>query len=203
MIKINLLPPTFKAVKKQKKKSSPGPAAGTSSDLSSLPWKQIAFGAGGLFLALTLYFYFDYILLSKRIAKINTDMAVDQPKMQSLKTLENEVSRDLVPERDFLMTHVLNKTAATNVLQKMSEDLPDGIWLNGFTMNNSGKDRSFRITGLAVNIENKTNIEQIEEYLQKLKLVVPNSQFTYSTSTQLFEKAPVTAFDAEYKWKAD
>lgn len=203
MIKINLLPPVFRVAKKKKKKPVDAKAAGTAVDLNSLPWKWIAIVAGALFFILTLYFYFDFMKLNKKMSGINANMAIDQPKMQGLKVLENEVANTLIPERDFLMTNVLNKTPITNVLQKLSEDLSDGIWLDGFTMNNSGKERSFQMKGLATNIENKTNIEQIEEYLQKLKSVVPNSQFTYSTSTQTFEKSPVTAFNAEYKWKAD
>lgn len=134
---------------------------------------------------------------------LSVELTAVQPQLQALKALEVEVTGTLLPEKDFLMTHVLNKAPITTVLQKMSEVLPEGMWLQSFTINNSGKDRSFNVHGLAINMENKTNIEQIEEFLQNLKVVIPTAQFTYSTSKQMVDKTPATAFSAEYKWKAD
>ncbi len=203
MIKINLLPPAFSVAKKKKTKAKAGAPSKSSGALEALPWKMIGLGAGILFLITTLYFDFDYVKVSKKMKSLSVELAVAQPVLKALKDLEGEVSGTLVPERDFLMTHVLNKAPITTVLQKMSEALPDGVWLQSFKINNSGKSRSFLVKGLAVNIEGKTNIQQIEEFLQKLKEVIPTAQFTYSTSKQVFKKAPVTAFNAEYKWQAD
>ena len=203
MIKINLLPPAFRTVKKKKAKARAAGSVKAGGALTGLPWKTIGVVAGVLFFVATLYFDFDYIQVSKKMKTLNVDLATVQPQLQALKALEAEVTETLVPERDFLMTHMLNKAPITTVLQKMSEALPDGVWLQNFTINNSGKARSFNVQGLAINVENKTNIEQIEEFLQKLKEAIPNAQFTYSTSKQLFEKTPATAFSAEYKWQAD
>lgn len=208
MIKINLLPPTFRIVKKKKAVKAAAPAAPTIKPVKTysgpaIPWKYIGIGAGALFMLLTLYFDFDYYRLNKKVKVLKAQWATTQPQMHSLKMLEEEVGRTLVPEQNFLKTHVLSKAPTTSVLQKLSEALPEGMWLENFTMNNAGKARSFRIQGLAINLEKKTNIEQIEEYLQKLKTVIPGSQVTYSTSKQIFDRTPATAFMAEYQWQAD
>ena len=145
------------------------------------------------------------LLKSKKKTKsINAEVVLVQPQMQALKTLEQEVAEKLLPERDFLMTHVLNKAPLTTVLQRMSEALPEGVWLEKLVVNNSGKERSFRVQGRAAKSQNKTDIEQIEDYLKKLQTAIPNAQFTYSTNKQVGEAdLPSTAFDAEYEWLAD
>lgn len=204
MIKINLLPLTLRAIKK--KKSKPvvaGSAAAAHS--SQVLHTKIALGAlGVLFFAYSIYLNIDYLNLKKKTKSINAEVVLVQPQMQALKTLEQEVAQKLLPERDFLMTYVLNKAPLTTVLQIMSEALPDGAWLEKLVVNNSGKERSFRVQGRATTSQGKTNIEQIEDYLKKLQTAIPNAQFTYSTSKQIGEAdLPSTAFDAEYKWQAD
>lgn len=201
MIKVNLLPLSLRVSKKKKASTaSSSSAAGLG---QRLPLKMVAMVAGAGFIFLTLYFDFDYIRVSKKLKILNSEWIVMQPQMQSLKTLEDEVGTQLVPEQIFLNTHVLSKEPITSLLQAMSEVLPEGMWLQGFSMGNSGKDRSFRIQGIALNIENQTNIEQIESYLQKLKLIIPNSQFTYSTAKQSLERVSATSFISVYKWQAD
>ena len=107
MIKINLLPPAFKVAKKKKKNPVSVTVGNATGDWTSWPWKSIGIVVGGLFFLLTLYFYFDFVRLNKKMKTVGAVMAVDQPKMQGLKVLEKEVTESLIPERDFLMTHVL------------------------------------------------------------------------------------------------
>ena len=202
MIKINLLPPAFRVVKKKKVAPSPT-SANTQRDSKERIKKLALIGAAGLFVLYSVYLDFDYFQLKQKMKTLGSEMVLVQPQMQSLKALEQQVTETLVPERDFLMRHVLSKAPVTVVLQKMSTALPDGIWLENLIFNNFGQERSFSIRGSAINLENKTNIEQIEEYLQQLKTIIPNAQFTYSTSKQVVDNAPVTIFNAEYKWQAD
>ncbi len=205
MIKINLLPVQFRVAKKKKAKAKTLSSGAVNQNLSAktMPWALVSIALAALFLLVTLYYDFEFIQISKKMKSLSVESAVVQPQLQVLKALEAEVTGLLVPEKDFLMTHVLNKAPLTAVLQKISEVLPDGMWLQSLTVNNSGKSRSFELSGLAISVPGKTNIESIEDFLQKVQTVISNSKFTYSTTKQLFEKAPATAFSAEFKWRAD
>ncbi|HRK62739.1 MAG TPA: hypothetical protein PLY88_09385 [Candidatus Omnitrophota bacterium] len=202
MIKINLLPPELRPVKKSKspKASAPGVPALVSN-------KQMVLGGGlavaVVFFAVTLLFYFDYLGLKGRLVKVNQDFAAIQPSVQEVRSLEQEVSSVLQAERDFLNAHILNKAALTSILQTISESLPEGVWLTALSINNSGKKRSFQIQGVVSGIKDKTNIQQIEDYLHQVKMVIPSSHFVYSTGKQLADKVSATAFTANFEWQAD
>jgi len=202
MIKINLLPVELQPAKK-KKKTVKRVAANQAVDLKvKLPVKMIALVCVLIFAALTLFFYIDYLRLHKKQTQVAQDFAAIQPRVQEVRVLEQEVTTVLQPEKDFLNAHVLNKAAITSILQEMSVSLPEGLWLTSLTINNSGKQRSFQIQGLALNTQDKTNIQQIEVYLQQIKGVLPNARFTYSTGKQLADKVAATAFTANFEWQA-
>ena len=141
--------------------------------------------------------------LKGRLVKVNQDFAAIQPSVQEVRSLEQEVSSVLQAERDFLNAHILNKAALTSILQTISESLPEGVWLTALSINNSGKKRSFQIQGVVSGIKDKTNIQQIEDYLHQVKMVIPSSHFVYSTGKQLADKVSATAFTANFEWQAD
>lgn len=203
MIKINLLPIEFRTVKKRRAATSVAKGEGVGAIGGRWPWKKVIVGLIVALVLVTAYYNFGYWQVTQKWKAANTDSVAVQPELQALRALEQEVSGVLVPERDFLRTHVLNKAPLTHILQLISESLPDGMWLEALKIQNSGKQRSFRIQGLAVNIESKTNIEQIEEYLEGLKQVIPSAQFVYSTAKQVVDQVSATAFVAEYQWQAD
>lgn len=202
MIKINLLPAELRPVKKKKvvKRAAAEKPAGEFN--AQLPLKAAVIAIAGIFAVVTLFFYVDYLRLNKKQSKVASDFAAIQPRVQEVRVLEQEVTTLLQPEKDFLNAHVLNKATITSILQEMSVALPEGLWLTSFSIDNSGKKRSFQIQGLALNSKDKTNIQQIEEYLHQIKHVLPNAQFTYSTGKQLTEKVAATAFTANFEWQA-
>lgn len=203
MIKINLLPAELRPVKKKKivKRAASAKPAGEF-NAQQLPLKAASIAIAGIFAAVTLFFYVDYLRLNKKQAKVAQAFAEIQPRVQEVRLLEQELTTLLHPEKDFLNAHVLNKAAITSILQEMSVSLPEGLWLTSLTINNSGKQRSFQVQGLALNSQDKTNIQQIEEYLHQIKRVLPNAHFTYSTGKQLAEKVAATAFTANFEWQA-
>ncbi len=197
MIKINLLPAEMRPVKK---------SATSHAFMAGSQTRLIAGGVGAvcflLFLC-TAYFDFAYYADSKKFKRVSDELAAIQPGTQALRDLEQELNGVLVPQRDFLKTYILNKTPITSVLQGVSEALPDGVWLQSFSISNSGKQRSFQIQGAAIQFKGKTSIEQIEAYLQALTKVVPGAVFNYSTSKQVVNKQAATAFNVTYQWQAD
>lgn len=202
MIKINLLPVELRPVKKARPHKAS--VSGVPSLVSN---KQMVLGGGIavllVFLAVTTLFYFDYLGLKGRLVKIDQDFAAIQPGVQEVRSLEQEVSSVLLTERDFLNAHILNKAALTSILQTISEALPEGVWLTALSINNSGKKRSFQIQGVVSGVKEKTNIQQIEEYLHQVHLIIPGSHFVYSTGKQLADKVSATAFTANFEWQAD
>lgn len=204
MTRINLLPTELRPAKKKKvvKRVVAAGPVGIKGD-PRLAIKAVVLLIAGLFTAITLFFYFDYLNLRQKQTRVAADFAAIQPSVQEVKVLEQEVTTILQPEKDFLNAHVLNKAAITSILQKMSESLPEGLWLTAFNINNSGKQRSFQIQGVALNSKEKTNIQLIEEYLQQIKQIIPSAEFTYSTGKKVEEKVPVTTFSAKFQWQAD
>lgn len=203
MIKVNLLPLHLRVVKKKKKKVAPQVSGATAIRPAGIPLQTILISFGALFFLLTAYFDFNFLMLSKKTKSLAAELALTQPKTQSLKLLDQEVNTSLVPEQSFLNAYVLSKEPITNLLQVMNDSIPEGVWLENFSISNSGKARSFIIKGVAVTIENQTNIEQIESYLQKLKQAIPTSEFTYSTAKLALKQTSATSFSASYKWQVD
>jgi len=202
MIKINLLPRELRPAKRSKpqKVSVSGSPAVVSN-------KRMIIGGGLvaaiIFIVATILLYFDYMGLNQKLININQEFASIQPSVQEVRSLEQEVSSVLQTERDFLNAHILNKTALTSILQTISETLPEGVWLTTLSINNAGKKRSFQIRGVVSGIKDKTNIQQIEEYLHEIKMIIPSSQFVYSTGKHLAGKVSATSFTANFEWQAD
>lgn len=202
MIKINLLPLDLRPQKS--KKSSAGLDGFSGALQFSKPVLAALAGAGVVFIGLTAFFYTSYLGLNGKLSRVNQAYLDIQPRVQVVRALEQEVTNLLQPEKNFLKANILNKAPLTSILQVMNDALPDGVWLTALSINNSGEKRSFQLQGVALNTQEKTSIQQIEHYLHQIKMVIPNSQFAYSTGKQQgSESAAATAFTANFHWQAD
>ena len=187
MITINLLPQEFRT---HEKKSFKIPA---------LKWVA---GAGVLFSILTLYFYFDFLGSRGRLKHLEDEWKVIQPQSVQLKKLEQEVSTELKPERDFLTQFVTAERPLTAFMIWLSEFLPETAWLNEVSMERKGEGGLLLVKGLALPSKTQSSIEQIEIYLHHLKEKMPDANLSLTTSRQKLQNVEVTQFIANFEWKA-
>ena len=186
MIKINLLPQELR-----KSKKSP----------TRIPYIPLALLGAVLFLLMTCFFYVDYLKARSAYGRVHQDWVRLNPLMGQLKALENKIEIEMRGEKDFLEKNVLNTDSATQILSWTSEFLPDHGWLTEFKYERSGEGCLLTLQGVVLPSRAKTSIEQIEEYLQKLKTRFPlQTTLALTTSKEVKEKVEGTAFTANFEW---
>lgn len=186
MITINLLP---QELRKERKTSM------------RIPYIPLVILAGILFLLLTLFFYGDYLKARSAYKIVQTEWARLNPLMAQLKALENKIEIEMKGERDFLEKNVLNTDSMTRILSWASEFLPPRGWLTELKAEREGEGCRVILKGVVLPSRTQTSIEQIEEYLQKMKAQLPpEAVFALTTSRESSEKAEGTAFAANLEW---
>lgn len=188
MIKINLLPQELR-----KNKKAP----------SRFPYIPLAILGGTLFLLLTFFFYGDYLKGRAAFKKVEKEWTVTNPLMGQLKALENKIEIEMRGENDFLHKNVLNTDPITQILSWTSEFLPPKGWLTEMKIEREGESSRFILRGMVLPSRTQTGIEQIEEFLQKLKTKLPpQTTLVLTTSKEIKEKVAGTAFTANLEWGA-
>jgi Tfp pilus assembly protein PilN len=187
MIKINLLPAEFRTVQKT---------------TQNVPVVKIAIGAGCAFAALTVFFYFDYLLSLNKLRGVRKEWQVIQPRSAELKGLEEEVEGRLKPEKVFLERFVTTERALAAFMTWVSEYLPETSWLTELKMERKGQGGDLFIKGLAIGSKEKSSIEEIESYLHQLKEKIPDSNLSLTTTRQKIENTELTQFTANFNWGA-
>ncbi len=186
MIKINLLP---QELRKRKKTTT------------RLPYIPFAILAGVLFLLLTLFFYGDYLRARSAYKTVQKEWARLNPLMSQLKAMENKIEIEMRGERDFLEKNVFNSESVTQVLSWASEFLPQKGWLTELKSEREEEGCRLTLKGVVLPSRSQTGIEQIEEYMQKLKAKLPpQATLALTTSKETKEKSEGTAFVAEWEW---
>jgi len=186
MIKINLLPEDLRNSTKRS---------------TRVPYIPLAILAGVLFLLMTCFFYLDYLKARSAYVRVQRDWVRLNPLMGQLKALEKKIEIEMRGEQEFLTNHVLNTDPTTQILFWISEFLPPKGWLTQLNFDRIGQGCSLSLKGVVLPSRAQTSIEQIEEYLQKLKAKLP-PQTTLALTTEKEVKAQVegTAFSANFEW---
>jgi hypothetical protein len=186
MIKINLLPEDLR--KKQK-------------GATRIAYKPFIFLAVVLFLLMTCFFYVDYLKARSAYKRVHQEWIRLNPLMGQLKALENKVETEMRGEKDFLEKNVLSTDPATRILSWASEFLPPKGWLTLLKFDRSGEGCLLNLQGIVLPSRAQTSVEQIEEYLQKLKAKLPpGTVLMLTTSKEVKEKQEGTAFTANFEW---
>lgn len=188
MIRINLLPEEFRV---QEKKSQ------------RLPVIQIGIGTAVVMVILTLFFYFDFLSSSARLAELEKEWQGIQPQALVLNKLRSEVEGVLKPEKDFIERYVDNVRPLAKMLEWNSEFLPVGAWLTEVKLEHDDKGLHFLVKGLCLPLKGKTAIEQIEAYAQSLKNKMPKAQLNLTTTRQSFEDVQLVQFVMRFSWVAE
>lgn len=155
---------------------------------------------GVLFLLLTLFFYVDYLRVKFAFDGVYKEWKKLSPQMQELKALETRVEIEMRGEKEFFEKYVLNTTSIGRILQWISEYLPQGGWLTELKVEREGDGGKLVLQGVVLSVLAKTNIEQIEEYMGKLKEKLPRGSFSLTTAKQDEKKSGGTAFTATFNW---
>lgn len=186
MIKINLLP---QELRKEKKNAT------------RIPYVPLVILVGVLFLLLTLFFYGDYLRARSAYKIVQKEWARLNPLMAQLKALENKIEIEMRGEKDFLEKNVLNTDSMTRILSWVGEFLPSRGWLTELAVEREGEGCRLVLKGVVLPSRAQTSIEQIEEYLQKMKAKLPpETVFALTTSRESSEKLGGTAFVAHLEW---
>ena len=186
MIKINLLPQELR-----KRKTNP----------TRIPYIPLAILAGVLFLLMTFFFYGDYLRARSAHKRVQKEWTRLNPLMAQLKALETQVEVDMKSEKVFLEKNILNTDSITQILSWVSEFLPPKGWLTRLKAEREGGGCRLTLEGVVLASRTQTGIEQIEEYLQKLKAKLPpQTSVTLTTSKEVKEKTEGTAFAVLLEW---
>jgi hypothetical protein len=186
MIKINLLPQELLKGK---------------TNAPRIPYIPLALLVGVLFLLLTFFFYGDYLRARSAYERVHKEWVKVSPLMAQLKALEKQVAVEMKGENDFLEKNVLNKEPITQVLFLASYFLPSKGWLTELKAGREGEGCRLTLKGVVLASRTQTGIEQIEEYVQKLKAKLPpQTSVALTTSKETKEKAVGTAFVAQLEW---
>lgn len=185
MIKINLLPPQLRKQKTQTPR---------------LPYIPVALLGAGLFFILTFFFYADFIRARSSYERLRQDWLRIGPTLSQLKAMENKVEIEMRGEKEFLEKYVLNTNSMTHLLESTSKFLPQRGWLTEFKAERDGEGCRLILQGVVLASPSMTGIEQIEEYLNKLKAdLSPKTTLTLTTSKDS-KKDEGTVFTANFAW---
>lgn len=186
MIKINLLPQDLRKGKR---------------NATRIPYIPLVILAGVLFLLMTLFFYGDFLKARSAYKVVQKEWARLNPLMGQLKALENKIEIQMRGEKDFLEKNVLNAESMTQILVWASEFLPPKGWLTELKAEREGEGCRLTLKGVVLPSRAQTGIEQIEEYLRKMKAQLPpQTVFSLTTSKESSEKYEGTAFVANLEW---
>ncbi len=185
MIKINLLPTELRMRKKIR---------------LNIPYIPLIVLGVVLFLAITVILYIDFLATKSQYQKVQAEWQRLSPQMGQLRTLQSKVEVELKGEKDFLEKYMLSEAPMTQVLSWVSEFLPERGWLTEVKIQNEGDARQLVLQGIALPVRTKTSIEQIEEYLQKLKSKLPESRLNLTTARQVSDEVEGTSFVATFDW---
>lgn len=189
MITINLLPPEYK-----RKKRTAGP----------VPYIPLVILFGVLFFLLTLFFFADYLKTKSAYDRIWKEWEQISPQMQQLKSLERKVDVEMRGEKEFLEKYVLNTDSMTRILECLSENLPPSAWLTEVRLERVKGGGKLALQGVVLPMLKKTGIEQIEDYMKKLKENLPKGNYTLTTAKQDSKgSGEGIAFSALFDWGAE
>ena len=186
MITINLLP-----LEHRSKKNA----------VNVMPYVPLAVLFGILFLLLAGFFFADYLKVKTAYDRISNEWGRVSPQMKELKALENKVEVEMRTEKEFLEKYVLNTQSMALVLQQISEYLPPKAWLTEVKLERMGDGGRLNLQGIVLPMHERTAIEQIEDYMKKLKENLPKGSYTLTTAKQDTEGLKEgTFFSAVFDW---
>ncbi len=186
MIHINLLPQDLR-----QKEMTP----------TTVRWEPFAILFAVLFLLLTVFFYSDYLDVRAVHKTIRDEWKTKSAVIPQLKQLEKRVGVELTDEKMFLEKNILNTESATRLFSHVSEYLPERGWLTEFRFDRDINKSFLSLKGIVQSQKNKSEIEQLEIFLQKLKKNLHgDTKTSLTTSKRMSGNLNETEFNAKFEW---
>jgi Tfp pilus assembly protein PilN len=185
MIEINLLPEEFRSARKSGKQP---------------PYVLLAGVVAGIFVLVSSVLYFDFLKQKSELRQITGQWEMSQPEYKILQQLQADLDGPVRSEREFMMRFVTTQRPLYVTLMWLSECLPNNAWLTDLRLERGLDGEALYIRGQVIPSGKKTSIEQIEAYLQALKIKMPDARITLSTSRQEIDKVDVTQFVTQFMW---
>ncbi len=187
MILVNLLPPEFR-----KQTTRLGGTWPSQSLLKIL-------GAG--FLALTLFFYVQYLFEIREFKKLNKEWMGLQEEVRRVDQIKTDMESGSKGERTFLERYIASSFRTTAILSSVSQLIPDSIWLVEVKILRQPKENTLLLKGVSVPSREKSSVQAIEKYLKDLKEKFPSgAELVLTTSRQQKDRSELTLFTAVFKW---
>lgn len=154
MIKINLLPTEFRLVEVKKSRFSPQ---------SILILALIGFSV------ITLFQFFGYANVRGKLHGLKSEMAqVAQPSKEADELMQT-ISMKLEPQKNFLNQHVISNFFLAEIMNSLSDVLPDSIWFSDMTMKRNRDDFRLDLSGYSQITSKQIAVAQIQEYVNSIK----------------------------------
>jgi Tfp pilus assembly protein PilN len=185
MIEINLLPEEFKSTRKRGNQP---------------PYIVISAVVAGIFVLASSVMYFDFLKQKNELQQITRQWEMSQPEYKILQQLQTDLEGAVRSEREFMMRFVTTQRPLYITLMWLSECLPSNAWLTDLRLERGLDGEALYIRGQVIPSGKKTSIEQIEAYLQALKIKMPDARITLSTSRQEIDRVDVTQFVTQFMW---
>lgn len=166
-----------------------------------LPSQKIFRVAGIIFLALTSIFYIQYWIDGRRSAQLQGEWARVQQDVRRIEQIRKEMEGGAKAESIFLEKHVLSSFPATNVLNWVSEFIPEGAWLTEMRLTRHPTENGLILKGVAIASRSQSSVQKIEAFLRMLKEKFPSdTKLILTTTREQKERRELTLFTAAFKW---
>lgn len=187
MITINLLPQELRK---------------STHNTPKVPYVSLIALVGVLFLLMTTFFYADYLKALTAYKRVQKEWDRINPILGQLKAQETKIEVEMKGEAEFLEKNILNKGFVTQILTWTSEYLPPKAWLTELMIEREGEGFRFTLKGAVFPTKAQTGIEQVEEYLQKIKTQLPSETVISFTTAKATSAAKIeeTTFNANLEW---
>ena len=154
MIKINLLPLEHRLVEVQERKFSP---------------QAIVLGLFLIILLASLYQSFLYIGLRSKIHQLNSNMSQLKGPSTESDELSQLISTKLLPEKRFFNQYILPGFLMAEVLNVLSDLLPESIWLADLNIKRERDAVRLELSGYSKITSKQIAVAQIQEYVNEAK----------------------------------
>jgi Tfp pilus assembly protein PilN len=154
MIKINLLPEEYRLVETRKRSFSP---------------QKILFSAFFFVLVASLYQFFVYANIRQRIHQLDLETAQLSEPSKEVEQLDQAINTKLVPEKSFLNQYVVPNFLVAEVLNVLSDALPESVWLSELNIRRDDGGIRLDVTGYSRITSKQIAVAQIQEYMNSVK----------------------------------
>ena len=154
MILINLLPQSLRVSERKK---------------TELPYKQVVVGVFLIFFVVSIYNLFIFIRLREQHRDLKKKWEPLAQNSMQADRLEQELGTSILAEIDFYDSLVDPPLEAAQVMNSVSDLLPQGVWLVRFQFERQKKEMQMILNGLSESSGKSSKLVEIQNFANALK----------------------------------